>query len=249
MRLTVLGCGAAYPRPGGACSGFLVRGGGANVWLDAGNGTFSRLQEHLSFRELDAVVLSHRHGDHTADVLPLMYALAFDPVPRSPLPVYAPQEVPAALSAFLGEGSKDLFERAFDFRRIDEVFEVKGLRFEPFQTVHPTPTYGVRVGEGTGGGPSLVYTADTGDFAELPAACRDVGLLLAEATFVGSETAPPGLHLWAREAGAIAKGAGVGRLLVTHVWPTHRPEDAVAEAREVYDGPVDAAVEGQTYDL
>ena len=53
--------------------------------------------------------------------------------------------------------------------------------------------------------------------------------------------------MWAREAGRLAKEAGVKRLVLTHVWGTIDPQEAVAEAAEEFDGPVEAAVEGATY--
>ena len=48
MELTVLGCSGSYGAPaGGACSGYLVRAGDANIWMDCGNGTFTNLQQHI----------------------------------------------------------------------------------------------------------------------------------------------------------------------------------------------------------
>ena len=65
MDLIVLGCSGSYGAPGGgACSGYLVRDGSTNIWIDAGNGTFPHLQEHLDVADLSAVVLTHEHPDH-----------------------------------------------------------------------------------------------------------------------------------------------------------------------------------------
>lgn len=246
MRITVLGCGAAYPRPGGACSGFLVEGGGATVLLDAGNGTFSRLTERIPYDALDALVLSHSHADHISDVLPLMYALGFDGDPASALTVYAPPDVRSVVSAPLGEGSTEIFDRAFAWRPIAGAFEVGGLRFEAFRTLHPAETYGLRISEGDA---TCVYTADTADFPELPDRCRAADLLICEATFVGDDQAPPGLHLWAREAGQTAAKAEVGRLRLTHVWATHDPSEAAQEAAENFTGDLEAARDGDIYEL
>ena len=244
--MTVLGCGAAYPRPGGACSGFLVRAEGTSVWLDAGNGTFSRLQELMSYRELDALVLTHGHADHVADVLPLMYALGFDPSEPAPgpLPVHAPPDVEPILVWPLGPVSLEVFKKVFTFRTIAEPFEAGPLRFEPFRTKHPAETYGVRV---TGGGRTLVYTSDTALFPGLAEACREADVLICESTYVDGVEAEPGVHLWAREAGIVARESGARRLVRTHVWTTFDTGRAVEEAAREFGGPIEAAAEGRRY--
>lgn len=247
MRITVLGSGAAYPRAGGACAGFLVTSGDTNVWLDAGNGTLSNLQLHVSYRDVDALALTHGHADHTSDVLPFMYAVGFDPV-RAPkhVPLFAPDGVGSSLVGGLGDSSREMFERVFEVRSVDEPFEVGRLRFEPFRTQHPAETYGLRIADGDR---TAVYTSDTSWFESLADHCRDADLLLCEATYVGDAQAPPGIHMWAIEAGRVAGDAGAKRLVLTHIWPTFDPEDAVREAAKAYSGPVEAAVEGKVYDV
>src|SRR3954462_5103671 len=70
IKITVLGCSGSYAGPGGACSGYLVQGGGVNLWLDAGPGTLANLQEHLELDALNGIVISHSHPDHWVDLLP-----------------------------------------------------------------------------------------------------------------------------------------------------------------------------------
>ena len=41
----------------------------------------------------------------------------------------------------------------------------------------------------------------------------------------------------------------MGRLVLTHVPPWHDPEDALAEARTTWDGPLELAVAGAVYEL
>ncbi|HMC51941.1 MAG TPA: MBL fold metallo-hydrolase, partial [Acidimicrobiales bacterium] len=77
LTLTVLGCDGSYPGPGGACSGYLVRGGGVRLWLDAGSGTMANLQRHVGLDEIDAVVLSHEHPDHWTDLEAYYVACAY----------------------------------------------------------------------------------------------------------------------------------------------------------------------------
>jgi ribonuclease BN (tRNA processing enzyme) len=87
--LTVLGCDGSYPGPGGAASGYLVEAAGVTLWLDAGPGTFANLQLVVDPRSVDAVVLSHEHPDHWADVSSFAAWLREAAIGR-PVPVYAP---------------------------------------------------------------------------------------------------------------------------------------------------------------
>src|SRR3954447_3666910 len=64
MRITVLGKSPAYQDAGGACSGYLVEGGGVRVLLDCGPGVFAKLRLLTSYVEIDAVLISHLHADH-----------------------------------------------------------------------------------------------------------------------------------------------------------------------------------------
>ena len=48
VRLTVLGSQGTWPGASRECCGYVVSSDGFHLWLDAGTGTFSRLQEHLA---------------------------------------------------------------------------------------------------------------------------------------------------------------------------------------------------------
>lgn len=87
--LTVLGCDGSYPGPGGAASGYLVEAAGVALWVDAGPGTFANLQLVMDPGAVDAVVLSHEHPDHCADVNSFAIWLREAAIGR-PVPVYAP---------------------------------------------------------------------------------------------------------------------------------------------------------------
>ncbi len=247
MEITVLGCGAAFPRAGGACSGFLVSSNGSHVWVDAGNGTFSNLQKHVSYRDVAALVITHGHSDHIADVMPLMYALGFDPeAPLTSIDVYAPFDIEPTLASPLGGKSREMFKTVFRFKPISRAFDIGSIKFQPFSTQHPAESFGVRIYDN---GRSAVYTSDTTMFPELVGHCRDADLLICEATYIDRIEADPGVHLWAREAGRLAMQAGVKRLVLTHIWGTIDPQDSVREAAEEFGGPVEAAIEGAVYKL
>jgi glyoxylase-like metal-dependent hydrolase (beta-lactamase superfamily II) len=74
MRMTVLGGCGAWPAAGQACSGYLVEHDGFRLLVDPGYATLPRLLELLAADGVDAVLLSHGHPDHCADLHPLLRA-------------------------------------------------------------------------------------------------------------------------------------------------------------------------------
>src|SRR5215207_6934217 len=92
LTVTVLGCDGSYPGPGGAGSGYLLRGGVSTVWLDCGPGTLAALQTHVDLGDIDAVVVSHEHPDHSSDLEGFSVACAYV-IGRQGVPVHAPPGV------------------------------------------------------------------------------------------------------------------------------------------------------------
>lgn len=74
MRVTVAGCWGGSPRPGGACSGYLVQASDTNVLLDCGAGVAGAVQRACPLTAIDHVVVSHFHHDHVSDAGVLMFA-------------------------------------------------------------------------------------------------------------------------------------------------------------------------------
>lgn len=238
LSVTVLGCSGSYPGPGMACSGYLVRGGGTTVWLDAGPGTLANLQRHVALDALDAVVLSHEHPDHWSDLegyrVACTYVLA-----RPAAPVYAP----AGLRDRVYPG----FRSAVDWRATADgvTARIGALDLSFSRTDHGPETLAVRVDSE---GRSLGYSADTGPGWSFDALGPGLDLALCEATYL-AEHEHVGGHLSAAQAGAMARRAGVGRLILTHLWPTIDPVLSLAEAESAYGAPVTIAAVNETYEI
>ena len=76
MRITILGSGTAVPSWERFPSGVLVHTCGLNILVDIGPGTLRRLaQAGVGPDEVDIVLLTHYHTDHTADLPALLFAL------------------------------------------------------------------------------------------------------------------------------------------------------------------------------
>ena len=237
LSVTVLGCSGSYPGPGGACSGYLVRGGGTSVWLDAGSGTMANLQQHMALDGIDAVVLTHEHPDHWRDIEGLYVAYRYGPSERVGIPVYAP--------AGLAKQTYFDTEPVFAWHAIgdgDRV-EIGALSFRFSRTDHGPETLATRV-DGDGG--SIAYTADTGPAWSLAALGQGIDIALCEAT-IGVDDENTVQHLSGRQAGAMAAAAGVKRLVLTHIWPTLDPASVENAARGEFQGPIELAAIGEEY--
>ena len=237
MKLTVLGACGSYPGPGQACSGYLLESRGTTLWIDAGSGTLANLQAHVGLLDVDAIVLTHEHPDHCSDVEGYYVACKYY-LQRDDVPVYAPAGLQERMY-FEGE--------PFVWHTIDERsrLEIGGLALSFSRTDHGPETLAVRV---DGDGRSFAYTSDTGPEWSLEAFGGGIDVALVESTFL-AEHEGKSQHLSGRQAGAMAAASGVGRLLLTHLQPGTSPAAIEGEARERYEGPLEAVRENEVYDL
>jgi len=238
LTLTPLGTCGSYPGPGGACSGYLVRAGGTTVWVDAGNGTMANLQLHVGLHDVDAVVLSHEHPDHWSDIEGFRVACAYV-IERVGVPVYAPAGLRRRLYSD--------FEQVFEWHEVSDGdgVAIGALSFRFARTDHGPTTLAMRI---DAGGRSLGYTADTSPAWPLSSLGAGLDLALCEATYTAAFEGRS-KHLSGRQAGRAATDAGVGRLLLTHFWPTMSTDEIVAEAAAQFHGPVEAAVMNKEYEV
>ena len=239
LSLTVLGCSGTYASPGNACSGYLVSDGSTTVWVDAGSGTLANLQRHLPLDGVDALVLSHEHPDHWTDLEGFFNVCRFV-TGREGIPVYAPP-------ALKGRTYNDDESPYFQWRDINDGSraEIGDMTFTFSRTDHGPETLAMRI---DGGGRSMGYSADTGPKWQLGQLGSGLDLALCEATFL-REHEGQAQHLSGRQAGASARAAGVGRLLLTHIWPTTDKEESRAEAADAYGGPVELAAVNEKYSI
>jgi len=84
-------------------------------------------------------------------------------------------------------------------------------------------------------GAKLVHIGDTGRTDDILEACRGADALVIEATYLEEERemAREFAHLTARQAAELAREAGVGKLILTHISRRYRESDVLAEAQAV----------------
>ena len=257
MKLTVLGCWAPYPRPGEACSGYLLQSGAINLMLEAGNGSFAQLTKHLNFRSLTSVVVTHFHPDHYMDLFCLRHAIEGakrDGSMGGPVKLFIP---PEPIDVY---NQLDGYTKAFSVINVESLpysKDIPGLRARKtvvgevslyfIPTAHSLPGYAILARRQ---GQSFVFSGDSSYCSELVKAAWGTDLLLCESSGLNKDdTQLAGIHMTAGQAGALARQSGAQRLVLTHFWPEYDVGELLAQAGEAFGRCVEAAAQGKEYIL
>lgn len=235
LELTIVGCSGSFPGPDSAASCYLVEHDNTKIVLDMGNGSLGALQRLTDMYDLDAVVLSHTHLDHCADLCAYFVARSFRPGGSdSTVPVYGTPGVTDRMNQIFDGGRGRGMGAEFEFHELgDQPIEIGPIRITSRRMRHVIESHAVRLEADDA---ALVYSGDTGPCPELASFAVGSDLALFEASFLDGDDNPPNLHLTGGEAAEAAARADVGRLLLTHLVPWHDPERVLADAQAGWSG-------------
>lgn len=242
LRLTVVGSSPAMPRPGGACSSYLIRSDSAAILLDIGSGALGKLHLATPYTDLDGVVISHMHADHFFDVVPLRHGLRYFSAPRpEKMPLWLPPGGAKALDALRQavstDAASDFFDEVFVVREYDpaETLRIKDVVLSFCPTRHYIEGYAIRA---ECNGASVAYSSDTAPCDAVVEHARASMLFLCEAALgLGTESGKRG-HSSAHEAGEMAQRANVGMLALTHYSTDYSDDALVQAAQQNFGGPI-----------
>lgn len=235
MRLDVVGCGDAFGTGGRANTCFLLEASGTTVAVDFGASSLPamRARGHDPDR-IDAVVISHLHGDHFGGVPFLVLDAMYVSRRTRPLVVAGPVGTRARLDAaletlFPGATEKP---RAFALDVIEvacgEPARIAGLGMRSVEVRHPSgaPSTAVRL---EGGGQTFAYSGDTEWTDALIDISTGADLFVLECyAFEGS----PRWHLDYATVAREAHRLSARRIMLTHFGPTMIGRlDAIDRAR------------------
>ena len=243
MKITTIGWWGTYPSANEATSGYLLESEGVSVLIDCGSGVLAQLQNYIKLQSLDAVVLSHYHWDHVADIGCLQYAarILIDLGKRKKsLPIY-------------GHAEDDNFNGlnylqystgyVFDDQATLQLGDVK---FTFCRNIHPAPCFSMRIAKSN---LAFVYISDTGYTGDLIEIAHDADLLLCESSLYDEYQGRIPGHMTAGEAGQIAAAAGVRHLVLTHLPHFGNHSLLVEQARRQFEGPTELAANGKSWQL
>lgn len=232
LSVTTMGTASAMPISDRNPSAQMLDAGGRLFLIDCGEGAQQQMRRcHFSIVKLEAVFISHIHGDHMFGLFGLLNSIAmYGRV--SPLDIYGPPALASVLNFYKSFfGGDDFFELRFHpltCKRLEEIHRSRELVASAFPLNHKIECYGFRFDEiisprRAAANPdchpkSYAYCSDTAYFPELAAWVRGVDCLYHEATYTAeyADKAKARFHSTTLDAARCALEAGAGKLIVGH---------------------------------
>jgi ribonuclease BN (tRNA processing enzyme) len=215
-----IGTSDAFGAGGRRQSAYLVRAESSSLLLDCGVTTVTGLAFlGIDRNEIDAIVVSHFHGDHFGGIPAMLLAAVYGDLRRRPLDVAGPpgiEERVRNVAWALGhpiEGRELGFDLRFRELSTGQRTAIAGFEIETFATHHAPEAcpHGVLC---RANGRSIAYSGDTGWFDTLPDKVRGADLFLCECTQEGRGYP---YHLSLEELEPRRGELDCGRILLTHL--------------------------------
>jgi len=237
----ILGSGGPEVGDGRASSSYLVwHDGKARVLIDVGGGSSDNFgRSGASFEELDAILFSHFHVDHSAD-LPALIKSSFFDNRKKDLPVYGPSGshwmpdtedyleslfgIEGAfryLADFMDDGRRNGYRLQpaildVENKKIQSALSTADINIRAISVRHgPLPALAWRVDIA---GKSIVFSGDmNGGFQTLPILAKNADLLIAHnAVPKGARGVERNLHMPPVVIGEIAAQSKVKKVVLSH---------------------------------
>ena len=268
IELQVLGSGGPETQDKRASSSYLIwQDGIARVLVDSGGGSALRFgQAGANMADLDVVLFTHFHADHSADFPALVKSSYFEDRQRN-LPVYGPvgnASFPSAteflqnlfgakhgafryLSEYITPGAGSYLLQAHTVKlgahEVRRVFSGAGITADATTVIHgsvPALAWLVQIG-----GLRIAFSGDTnGDNGNLEKLAAHADIFVAHnAVPEGTTGAARALHMPPSVIGRIAATAGVKQLVLSHRMLRTLGKEAETRAiiAQHYTGPTEFA--------
>ena len=243
MKVTVVGFWGGFPAVNEATSGYLFEQDGFRLLVDCGSGVLAQLQNYLTINELDAIILSHYHHDHVADIGPMQYARLVTSAihnQHKELPIYGHSADKEGFAKLEHKGHTIAIEY-----NPDETIQIGPFSISFMKTKHPVVCYAMRI---TAGGQTVVFSADSSYLEEFIPFTQDADLFICECNLYADQDGSNMGHMNSTEVGKIAKAANVRELWLTHLPHYGKHEDLVNQASSQFNGLIKLAKSGLTWE-
>lgn len=235
MRTIFLGTSAAVSTLSRDNTSLLIE----DVLVDCPGNVFGKmLKAGYDPMELKAIIITHRHIDHSYGLPSLLEMLRLSGK-KDPLKIYIGEDFLSEMRQILktyelirGDFPFELVAVKPDILLFEDPFEVRS-----FPVKHSVPNFGLKI---TFSNACIVYTSDTEPCEEVVRQAKNVDVLIHEATCSETITGRKEGHTCVEDAARIAKEAGAKTLCLVHIGPeleSHLHE-LKKRAEEIFPGKV-----------
>ncbi len=243
INVTILGSGTCVPSLIRSSCSVFVKIGQSKILIDSGAGTMHRLLETgTTIFDITHIFYSHFHPDHSSELVQFIFSNKYSGSVE--------RKIPLTITAGDGfknfyNGLKAVFGQWIEFAPgMMNIFELNitgpdSIGFNDFKIKsipmkHTSESLAFRI---TGpNGKSMVYSGDTDINDNLVELSTGTDLLICESAFP-DDLKTQG-HMTPSLAGTVALKAGVGKLVLTHLYPECDGVDIAKECRKIYSGPL-----------
>jgi len=258
IKFTILGAGGAVPMPQYSPAAYNVVVDGFPVFMDPGPGALVRLVQSgaapRGVDDINMVLVTHLHPDHSADLIALLFALhSVVPEREDTLTLRGPRGLISLLDK-LREIYGSWMEprrRALDVQEIDPGAIISlpgGGSVTAFAANHPQDrlsktALGFKFVDAQGR--AAVFSGDTGPSLALEEAAQNCDLLVVECS-TPDELATKG-HLSVSQVGELCARCQPSQVVLTHQYPAAAALDLPRLVGQIFPGPVHQARDGDCF--
>ncbi len=252
MEITVVGSGTVVPSLKRRQSCVVVRAGGETLAFDLGSGAVrGMLSAGIDPFAVDHIFFTHFHPDHTVDVVPLLFAINYGAREERTLPLHVSGPEPfvgfwgSVMEVWGAWMSGDYPTIVSELpKECHSPIDLAGCRLSWTPAEHRSESIAYRLDTDTG---AFVYTGDTEYSESVVELARGADTLLIECSF--PDDAPVPGHLTPSGVARIATESGVGRVVVTHLYPAVDTPSLPSDVGRGYDGEVLVAEDGMKFSV
>ncbi len=238
MELMLLGSGTGVPSLKRGGPSILLKTESNNILIDCGLGTLHKLLTlGLTGNDIDTLLFTHIHPDHTAELVSLLFAFKSPEMLRTkPLKIVG------------GEGFIDFYNKlravygswiepqkfSLDIsEKVNETFSIGKLKISTAKTNHSKESIALAINAGD---KKIVVSGDTGYCRSIVDLGKDADLLILECSLPEGKGVAG--HLTPSEVAKIAEETNCKTLIISHIYPSCDASNPLDEIRKRWSGEV-----------